>query len=128
MTFRSRATSNIIIKMIRSLSDDYKQAKWYRDMNRNEVREFLKGVPNGYFIVRPSSKSDFYCTLSVSCNEKLYNLGIKIDEETQLFYLSSTVDHTMKFQNVKQLVEYYTTNPLSLYFEGEQVLVPLRYF
>ncbi|XP_071075602.1 suppressor of cytokine signaling 2 [Desmodus rotundus] len=85
------------------------QTGWYwGSMTVNEAKEKLKEAPEGTFLIRDSSHSDFLLTISVKTSAGPTNL--RIEYQNGKFRLDSIVcvkSQLQQFDSVVHLIDYY---------------------
>uniref|UniRef100_A0A7N4NMR9 Suppressor of cytokine signaling 2 n=1 Tax=Sarcophilus harrisii TaxID=9305 RepID=A0A7N4NMR9_SARHA len=85
------------------------QAGWYwGSMTVNEAKEKLKDAPEGTFLIRDSSHSDYLLTISVKTSAGPTNLRIEYqDGKFRLDSIICVKSRLKQFDSVVHLIEYY---------------------
>lgn len=103
----------------------YQCATWFYNIDRSEAKELLKNKPSGCFLIRPSSKPQYVCTLTMVYMGNIYNLGIARNQTNMLRIGEDTVGKK-QFMTVEELIEYYVNNELSLQYQNQEIFVRLK--
>ncbi|RZB41476.1 SH2 domain containing protein [Asbolus verrucosus] len=97
--------------------------EFYKDVSRDTAENLLKNKQNGTFIIRPSKNSNLG-TLSLIQDNKMFHLNIRRRED-DLITLGTEKPNEKCFQDINSLINYYISNYLVLYSNGEKTLTLL---
>eukprot|EP00062_Callorhinchus_milii_P007165 gi/632948495/ref/XP_007889629.1/ PREDICTED: lymphocyte cytosolic protein 2 [Callorhinchus milii] len=98
--------------------EEFLSREWYAgDIRRSEAESALRSInEDGTFLVRNSSKGSIEqpYVLMVLYGNKVYNIQIRYQEQTNLYLLGTGLRGKENFGSVAEIVEYYTQTPLLL--------------
>ncbi|XP_070592848.1 lymphocyte cytosolic protein 2 [Erythrolamprus reginae] len=92
--------------------------KWYvADITRSDAEVALRNInQDGTFLVRDSSKKSVTqpYVLMVLYHNKVYNIQIRYQQETQVYFLGTSLKGNEDFTSVTGIVDYFKRMPLLL--------------
>ncbi|XP_026544328.1 lymphocyte cytosolic protein 2 [Notechis scutatus] len=92
--------------------------KWYvADITRSDAEVALRNInQDGSFLVRDSSKKSVEqpYVLMVLYHNKVYNIQIRYQPETQVYFLGTSLKGNEDFTSVTDIVDYFKRMPLLL--------------
>ncbi|KAM3848216.1 lymphocyte cytosolic protein 2 [Vipera latastei] len=92
--------------------------KWYvADITRSDAEVALRNInQDGAFLVRDSSKKSVEqpYVLMVLYHNKVYNIQIRYQQETQVYFLGTSLKGNEDFTSVADIVDYFKRMPLLL--------------
>ncbi|ETE63412.1 Lymphocyte cytosolic protein 2, partial [Ophiophagus hannah] len=92
--------------------------KWYvADITRSDAEVALRNInQDGSFLVRDSSKKSVEqpYVLMVLYHNKVYNIQIRYQPETHVYFLGTTLKGSEDFTSVTDIVDYFKRMPLLL--------------
>ncbi|KAJ8923012.1 hypothetical protein NQ315_001560 [Exocentrus adspersus] len=100
--------------------------EFYKEVSREVAEDLLDHKQNGTFIIRPSRQ--FMGTLSVVQDGRVFHLNLRRRQDG-LVALGNEKDNEKCFKDVDSLINYYISNYLVLYSNGQRsqtLLLPYR--
>uniref|UniRef100_A0A8C6VCY1 SH2 domain-containing protein n=1 Tax=Naja naja TaxID=35670 RepID=A0A8C6VCY1_NAJNA len=92
--------------------------KWYvADITRSDAEVALRNInQDGSFLVRDSSKKSVQqpYVLMVLYHNKVYNIQIRYQPETHVYFLGTSLKGNEDFTSVTDIVDYFKRMPLLL--------------
>ncbi|XP_058023858.1 lymphocyte cytosolic protein 2 [Ahaetulla prasina] len=92
--------------------------KWYAaDITRSDAEVALRNInQDGSFLVRDSSKKSVTqpYVLMVLYHNKVYNIQIRYQQETQVYFLGTSLKGNEDFTSVTDIIDYFKRMPLLL--------------
>uniref|UniRef100_A0A1Y1MI34 SH2 domain-containing protein n=1 Tax=Photinus pyralis TaxID=7054 RepID=A0A1Y1MI34_PHOPY len=101
---------------------ELKSLSYYRETDRKGARMLLTGLEEGAFVIRPSRQNKYLCTISIMHTKKMFNIGIERNSDSTLTFGDLNENTNLPpFYTIKDIINYFTTNPIPLYGEYVQL-------
>lgn len=106
---------------------EIEKVPWYKNLDRKSANSVLSERKiDGDFVVRPSSKKDNVCCLSVFQEDQVFHINVRRRSDGFLA-LGKSKPNENCFRDVQEIVQCYTHEKLFINSNGKKVNTILKY-